>query len=164
MDELQRSLVVIKPDGVIRGLVGEIISRFERAGLKIIAMKMIWVDEDFAKEHYFDVEERHGEKVLRSLIGYITEGPVVAMCLEGVEAIEVIRKIAGNTYPREALPGTIRGDFCHISKEYANAKNKKVANVIHTSANEEEAEIELRLWFSIEDMHEYKTVHDEHVI
>lgn len=164
MSELQRSLVLIKPDGVLRGLIGEVISRFEKAGLKIIAMKMIWVDEDFAKEHYFDVGERHGEKVLKNLVNYITEGPVVAMCLEGVEAVELIRKLVGSTYPSEALPGTIRGDYSHISRGYANAKNKKVANLIHASENEEIAEMELRLWFSIEDMHDYKTVHDEHVI
>ncbi|MDD5193948.1 MAG: nucleoside-diphosphate kinase, partial [Candidatus Nanoarchaeia archaeon] len=101
---IQRSLVLIKPDGVQRGLSGEIIKRIEQTGLKIIAMKMFWANEDFAKTHYFDVGERHGERILKSLVNYLTEGPVIAICFEGVDAIAVIRKLAGSTYPNEALP------------------------------------------------------------
>jgi len=161
---ISRTLVLIKPDGVERGLVGTLISRFEKVGLKIVGMKMIWVDEDFSKEHYFDIAERHGERVLKNLTGYLTSGPVIATVLEGVSAVEVVRKITGSTYPNEALPGTIRGDFTHISKDYANKNNKFVGNLIHASANLKEAKQEIKLWFSIEELHNYNTVHDKHVI
>jgi len=161
---IQRTLIALKPDAVQRGLSGEIIKRIERTGLKIIGMKMIWVDEDFAKEHYFDIKERHGEKVLKQLVGYIIEGPVIAICFQGVDAVNVVRKIVGSTYPNEAFPGTIRGDFCHISKNYANKNSKKVGNLIHASANKKEAEKEIKLWFSIEDLHDYKRVDEMHVI
>ncbi len=160
--EIERTLVAIKPDGVKRGLVGEIIKRLERSGLKILTMKMIWVDKKFGENHYFDVEERHGKRVFDELVGYISEGPVIAICLEGVEAISVTRKIVGSTYPSEALPGTIRGDFCHISKDYANKHKKTVENLIHASANEEDAKKELALWFSIEELHEYKKTDEKH--
>lgn len=161
---IQRTLILIKPDGVQRGLVGEILKRIEQTGLKIISMKMIWADKDFAKKHYFDVGTRHGEKVLKSLVDYLTEGPVLAVCFEGVDAIAVVRKIAGSTYPNEALPGTIRGDFSHISKSYANANNRKVGNLIHASANQSDAERELKQWFSIDEMHSYKRSGEDHLI
>ena len=113
---LQRTLVLIKPDGVQRCLSGKIISRFEEAGFKIIGMKMQWVDEDFAKRHYTeDIAERRGEAVRNSLLQYIIEGPVIAFAIEGVNAIENVRKIVGGTEPKSAPPGTIRGDFCHVS-------------------------------------------------
>ncbi|MDD5193769.1 MAG: nucleoside-diphosphate kinase, partial [Candidatus Nanoarchaeia archaeon] len=101
---------------------------------------------------------------LKSLVNYLTEGPVIAICFEGVDAIAVIRKLAGSTYPNEALPGTIRGDFSHISKAYANANNKKVGNLIHASSNEEDAKKELKLWFSINEMHSYKRSGEDHLI
>jgi len=160
---IERTLVVIKPDGVKRGLVGEIIRRIERTGLKIVSMKMIWADKDFAKKHYFDVEERHGKTVFESLVGYLTEGPVIAICFEGVSAISLVRKIVGDTYPDKANPGTIRGDFCHISKEYANKNKKRVGNLIHASANAKEAKTELALWFSVDEIHTYKTSHQDEV-
>jgi len=161
---IQRTLIVLKPDAVQRGLAGEVIKRLERTGLKIIGMKMLWIDKKFAKEHYFDVAQRHGNRILNDLIKYITEGPVIAICFQGVNAIDVARKIVGSTYPDEALPGTIRGDFCHISKIYANKNEKKVGNLIHASANEKEAKQELKLWFSIDELHDYKRVDDMHVI
>jgi nucleoside-diphosphate kinase len=160
---IQRTLVLIKPDGVQRSLVGKIISRFEDAGLKIVAMKMMWIDKKFAEEHYLDVKQRYDKRILDNLTSYIREGPVIAMIIEGVEAINVVRKITGSTYPNEAAPGTIRGDFAHISKEYANKNNKKVGNLIHASADEKDAKREIALWFSIEEIHSYKTVHDVHV-
>ncbi len=159
--EKQRTLVLIKPDGVIRNLVGKIIMRFEDAGLKIIGMKMVWVDDEFAKKHYReDIAKKHGERVRKDLIKYIKEGPVVAMILEGVDAIKVTRKIVGSTYPNESAPGTIRGDFAHISRDYANANEISVRNLIHASANQEDAEIEIPLWFKEEELHSYKTIHD----
>jgi nucleoside-diphosphate kinase len=160
---IERTLVVIKPDGVKRGLVGEIIRRIERTGLKIVAMKMVWADKNFAKKHYFDVEERHGKTVFESLVGYLTEGPVVAICFEGIKAISLVRKIVGATYPDEALPGTIRGDFCHISKDYANKNKRRVGNLVHASAKEADAKTELALWFSVNELHDYKISHQDEV-
>jgi len=157
----ERTLVLIKPDGVVRNLVGKIIMRFEDAGLKIIGMKMVWVDEEFARKHYRqDIEDRHGKRVREGLVKYIKEGPVVAMVLEGVNAIEVVRKLVGKTYPHESPPGTIRGDFAHISKDYANANEINVRNLIHASGDFEDAKIEVPLWFSEKELHSYKTVHD----
>jgi nucleoside-diphosphate kinase len=161
---IERTLVLLKPDAVQRSLVGRVISRFEDAGLKIIGMKMVWVDEKFAKIHYSGIGERHGEKVLKNLVDYIHGGPVIAMVIEGVNAIDVVRKITGTTYPNEALPGTIRGDFCHISKKYANEHDKHVGNLIHASENKKDADREISLWFSTNELFKYKTVHDIHVI
>jgi len=160
---IERTLVVIKPDGIKRGLTGEIIKRIERTGLKIISMKMVWADKNFAKKHYFDVEERHGKTIFECLVGYLTEGPVIAICFEGISAISLVRKIVGSTYPDEANPGTIRGDFCHISKAYANKNKEKVGNLVHASANQKDAKTELALWFSVDDIHTYKTSHQDEV-
>lgn len=159
--EKERTLVLVKPDGVVRNLVGKIIMRFEDAGLKIIGMKMQWVDEEFAKKHYReDIEERHGKRVRDGLVQYIKEGPIIAMVLEGVNAIEVTRKLVGKTYPHESPAGTIRGDFAHISKDYANANEINVRNLIHASGDEADAKIEVPLWFGESELHSYKTVHD----
>ena len=160
---LQQTLVLIKPDGIKRGLIGEIIKRIERTGLKIISMKMNWIDKDFAEKHYFDVKERYNKRILDNLVNYITEGPVIAICFEGIDAISLIRKLVGATYPNEANPGTIRGDFCHISKNYANKKERRVGNLIHASANKKEAKTEIALWFSIDELHNYKTSHQDEV-
>lgn len=165
---MERTLVLIKPDGVQRSLSGEIIKRFENAGLKIVGMKMVWADEGFARRHYRedleiryrDVLEKYGKNVRAELITYLREGPVIAICLEGVEAIKVVRKLVGSTYPEESLPGTIRGDFAHISKVYANSNNIMVRNLVHASGNSEDAEIEIPVWFSPEELHSYNTVHD----
>lgn len=167
--EKQRTLVLIKPDGVIRNLVGKIVMRFEDAGLKIIGMKMVWVDDEFARKHYRDdldekykeVEKKFGRNVRNELVKYLREGPVIAMVLEGVDAIKVVRKIVGETpYPNECSSGTIRGDFAHVSKEFANKNNIMVRNLIHASSDEHDAKIEIPLWFSKKEMHSYKTVHD----
>jgi len=161
---IERTLVLVKPDGVQRHIVGEIISRFERAGLKISGMKMVWCDEAFAGKHYFDVKERHGERVFKSNTDYLKEGPIIAMCLEGIGAIKIVRKLVGSTYPEEALPGTIRGDYAHISKDYANANNKRVANLIHASSKKEDAEYEIKLWFKAEELHSYKLAHEDYIL
>ena len=159
---LQRTLVVLKPDAIQRAVVGEILHRFERVGLDIVGMKMVWADKAFAEKHYFDVKERHGERVLNILTDYLTEGPVVAMVLEGVEAIAQVRKMAGATYPNESLPGTIRGDFSHISKDYANTHNRNVCNLIHASSKPSEAEYEINHWFKKEELHSYERLDDKH--
>src|SRR3989344_6431622 len=161
---IERTLVLIKPDGVERGLIGEIIKRFENVGLKIIGMKMLWIDKEFAKKHYTeDVTKRRGEKVRKMLLDYITAGPVVALALEGIHAVELVRKLVGDTESRKALPGTIRGDFSHHSFAYADKKGIAVRNVIHASGNEKEAKEEIKLWFSANELHDYKTVFEKHV-
>ncbi|MEK6855327.1 MAG: nucleoside-diphosphate kinase [Nanoarchaeota archaeon] len=159
--EKERTLVLIKPDGIVRHLTGKIITRFEDAGLKIIGMKMAWADEKFAGEHYGkDIAERHGERVRNGLIKYIQEGPVIALVLEGVDAIRVVRKIVGSTYPNDALPGTIRGDFAHVSRDYSNSNEINVRNLIHASSDAKDALREIKLWFDKGELHSYKTSHD----
>ena len=158
---IERTLILVKPDGVARSLVGEIISRFEKAGLKIAGMKFVHIDKEFAKRHYTeDIAARRGEHVRNWLIEYITEGPVAAMVLEGVEAIEHVRKMTGNTEPKSAMPGTIRGDFAHISYKHADEKKIPIKNLIHASATKEEAKAEISLWFSESELFNYKTVHE----
>ena len=160
---IQRTLVLLKPDAIQRSLSGRILQRFEDVGLKIVGMKMRWVDENFGKRHYFDVAERHGDKVFQGLLKNITEGPVIAMVLEGVSAVEQVRKMVGSTEPKSAVPGTIRGDFSHHSYALADGKGIGVKNVVHASANLKEASYEIGLWFSDDEMHSYKTVHEMHV-
>ena len=162
---IERTLVLIKPDGVQRCLVGKILQRFENAGLKIIGMKMQWVDKEFAKRHYTeDISKRRGEKVRNLLLGFITEGPVIAFVLEGINAIENVRKIVGSTEPKSAQPGTIRGDFCHVSYSYADGKEIAVKNIIHASSDKDDAENEIKLWFEDKELNSYKTVHDIHIL
>ncbi len=157
---MERSLVIIKPDGVQRGLVGEVITRFEKVGLKIIGMKMVWADAKFAKKHYAAHLQK---KFYLALEAMITEGPVVAMVLEGVHAVEIVRKMVGATEPKAALPGTIRGDYAHVSYEYADKKGIAIKNLIHASGDAKEAEIEVKLWFSANELHSYETVFEKHV-
>ncbi|MFP3164340.1 MAG: nucleoside-diphosphate kinase [Acidianus sp.] len=130
----QLEFVMIKPDGVKRRLIGEIISRFEKRGLNIIAMKMVRISRETAEKLY---EEHKGKSFFEDLISYITSGPVVCMVIEGDEAVSVIRKMIGATDPKEALPGTIRGDFAL----------SKAENVIHASDSPEKAKKEISLFF-----------------
>lgn len=161
---IERTFVAIKPDGVQRSLVGEVLGRFEKAGLKIVGMKMQWIDKDFAMKHYTeDIEKRRGKKVRDLLMDYIVDGPVIAIVLEGIHAIEVVRKIVGVTEPKSALPGTIRGDFCHVSYDYADKNGLAIRNIIHASGNKEDAEYEIKLWFKDNELHSYKNVHDVHI-
>jgi len=126
---LEQTLILLKPDAVQRAFVGEIISRFEKAGLKIVAMKLVHANEELAKGHYTEeLAQRRGEHVRNYNINFITEGPIVAIILEGIHAIENVRKIVGPTEPKSALPGTIRGDYAHVSYAYADA-NKTVQKI-----------------------------------
>ena len=157
---VERTFVAIKPDGVERGLIGEILSRLERSGLKIIAMKMVWLDKEFAAKHY----AAHTKKPFYSgLVDFITSGPVIAMVVEGVHAIAGVRKMIGPTAPQSAAPGTIRGDYSHLTQEYADRKRKAIKNLIHASETKKDAEQEIRLWFKPEEIHTYSTVHEKHV-
>jgi len=162
---IDRTLVLLKPDAVQRCLAGEIIQRFERAGLKIVGMKMVWANKEHAMKHYTeDIAKRRGEWVREKLLKFITEGPIIALALEGVNSVEVVRKIVGTTEPKSALPGTIRGDFAHHSLEYCDEKKEAARNLIHASGNNEEAKSELNIWFTEKELHSYKTVHDYHVM
>jgi len=161
---ISRTLVLVKPDGIFRGLIGEIIKRFEQRGLKIIGLKMVIVDEEFARKHYTeDISKRRGEHVRNKLIKYIVNEPIVAICVEGVNAVENVRKLVGETEPSKAMPGTIRGDFAHVTFNYADTKNIAVKNLVHASGSKEEAITEVKLWFSEKELYNYKAVHDEHV-
>jgi nucleoside-diphosphate kinase len=159
---IERTLVLLKPDAVKRGLMGRVISRFEDAGLKVVGSKMVLINEEFGKKHYYDIAQRRGEKVLQVLLKFMTTGPVMALCLEGVNAVENVRKLVGGTEPKSALPGTIRGDFAHVSFAYADGQGKAIENLIHASGNAEEAKQEIALWFKPEELHSYKTAQEAH--
>ncbi len=162
-NKLERTLVLLKPDAIQRGLVGEIISRFERTGLKIIGLKLILSDKDTALKHYSeDLAERRGQKVRDLMVDMITSGPVVAIAIEGVEAIAVVRKMVGETEPKSAAPGTIRGDYAHLSFKYADDKESAVFNLIHASSDEKDAELEVNLWFQDFELLNYKPDHTKY--
>jgi len=163
--KIERTLVLIKPDGIYRGLIGRILSRFEDAGMKIIAMKLQQVDEAQALKHYTeDIAIRRGEKVRELLVDFLKAGTVLALVIEGVNVIENVRKMVGSTEPKSAAPGTIRGDFAHVSFSYADANEKVVENLIHASSDEKDAEHEIWLWFNQNEICEYKTVHEVHTL
>jgi nucleoside-diphosphate kinase len=152
---IQRTLVLFKPDALARGLTGRVLARFEQALLKIVAAKMVWMDADLARRHYFDLEERFGPEVYNSMAAFMQTGPVIAVVLEGVEAVSCVRKLVGATYPDQAAPGTIRADYAHMSKAYANAHGLPVANLVHASGNLEEAEREIDVWFTKAEIFDY---------
>ena len=155
---MQRTLVLLKPDAIKRGLIGEILQRFERTGLKLIGMKQVWVDKDFARKHYSEHVKKDFYKTLED---FLTSGPVIALCIEGINSVEVVRKMVGSTEPGKALPGTIRGDYAHLSNEWVNKHNKPMPNLIHASDSAENAKKEAELWFKKEELHSYKTVYED---
>lgn len=131
---MERSFVILKPDAVQRGLIGEIVARFERHGFKIVAMKMMQVSDDLARRHY---AEHVGKGFFDGLIRYITSAPVVAMVVEGKGTVELVRNMVGKTKPVEALPGTIRGDYgIDVGR-----------NLVHASDKLETAAREIEMWF-----------------
>jgi nucleoside-diphosphate kinase len=182
----EKSLVLIKPDGVQRGIIGEIITRFERCGLKIIAMKMVYPNEELAGEHYIadeewlktvgekqkasyekkgikikETERELGVKVRGHLIKYLTMSPVVALVIEGHNAVKLIRKIVGSTSPSDALPGTIRGDYSFDTYQLADSSKRPIQNLIHASGEVHEAEREVALWFKPEELHTWNRIDEE---
>ncbi len=158
MAAVERTLVLLKPDAVARGLAGRLIQRFEDAGLKIVGMRMRQLDTDLARRHYFDLEERAGKSVFDLMVRFMQSGPVIALALEGVEAVANVRKLVGNTFPNQAPAGTIRGDFAHTSKAYTEARQSVVPNLVHASGNAGEAKYEVDLWFGPDDLFEYQTL------
>lgn len=160
---IERSLILLKPDTVARGFVGEIISRFEKVGLKIVGIKMAKPDQDFYFHHYETigtVVSRRGQKVFDAQLDTMNMGPVIAMALEGVEAVSLVRKMVWVTNSKEALPGTIRGDYSHMSFAYAEHIDEGLPNVIHASGNSDEAKLEVAHWFKEDELFDYqKTDH-----
>ena len=138
----ERTLVLVKPDGVQRGIAGEIISRLERTGLQIIGLKLMQISDDLASQHY---GEHHGKQFYQGLVSFITSSPVIALVLEGPSAISTTRKIMGATNPADSAPGTIRGDFGVDMGR----------NLIHGSANLEDAAREVSLFFSDSELTDY---------
>lgn len=140
---MNRTLILVKPDGLHRGLAGEIISRFERRGLKLVAMKLIQMSDELASRHY---GEHEGKSFYDGLVSYITSGPVVAMVWQGVSAVDAARATMGVTRPVEASPGTIRGDFgLDVGR-----------NLVHGSDSEESAKREIELFFMPEEIVDWK--------
>jgi len=150
---MQRTLVLLKPDAIHRGIVGEIITRFERIGSTMIGLKLIISEKDTAARHYTeDLAKRRGEKVREMMIELLTSGPIIAIALEGVEIVEVVRKMIGATEPKAAQPGTIRGDYAHVSYKHADDHGIGIFNLIHASGSPEEAESEIAVWFKPEEL------------
>ncbi|MEB6197315.1 nucleoside-diphosphate kinase [Mammaliicoccus sciuri] len=140
---MERTFLMIKPDAVQRNLIGEVVSRLERKGLKLVAAKLFQASEEFAKEHYAE----HVEKpFFNDLVSFITSGPVFAMVVEGKNVVEVTRTLVGETNPTKAAPGTIRGDYgIDLGR-----------NIIHGSDSNESAEREIGLWFDQSELNDYK--------
>ncbi|MCE7008852.1 nucleoside-diphosphate kinase [Kibdelosporangium philippinense] len=155
---VERTLVLLKPDAVARGLAGRIITRFEDAVLKIVGVKMAQLDAEFTRKHYFDLEERLGADIYNSTAKFMQTGPVIALVLEGVDAVAKVRQIIGATYPNLAAPGTVRGDYAHQTKASSEVSGKAVMNLVHASGNSDEAKYEVGLWFGEEEQFEYETL------
>lgn len=150
MSDFERTLIILKPDTIKRGLVGEVITRFERAGLKIIAMKMVAPDELHFHKHYEGISNlisRWGEDIYNVTLAQMTETPVIVFVLEGIESVSYVRKLVGTTDPKDSAPGTIRGDYTHITRGYTNPIGATLPNILHASGNPEEAVKEIALWF-----------------
>lgn len=162
--KVEKTLILFKPDTVQRGLVGEILTRFERVGLKIVGTKMIFPDKDHYYHHYEDIGQmvtRRGQQAFDVTLAMMVQGPVIAMVFEGVEAVSLVRKLVGGTEPKSAAPGTIRGDFSHMSFEYADGQKKGIPNLIHASGDPEEAAKEIDHWFSDSELYDYNAVHEK---
>ncbi len=144
---MERTYLMVKPDGVQRGLCGEIVSRFEKKGLKLIAMKLMVIPKETAENHY---GEHKGKKFYDSLISYITSGPVLAMVWEGENAVSICRNMMGKTNPAESAPGTIRGDYGMVTG----------LNIIHGSDSVESAEREIKIFFKPEELVSYDRTAD----
>lgn len=187
----EQTLLVVKPDGVQRALSGEIISRLEKAGLKIVAMKMLKASREMIEKHYTTSEEflrgmggktiatykefggdvmtemgttdelELGKKIREWLIDFLSSDPVVAVVFEGHHAVTQMRKIVGATVPCFANPGTIRGDYTTDAPDLANAKKRPVKNLVHASGSVEEAKSEIALWFKPEEIMSYKRCDEE---
>lgn len=183
----ERTLVVVKPDGVQRSLIGEILKRYESVGLKVVGMKMLVANPEHIEAHYtLDPNWRRvtGEKtieaykakgltppsedplaitavILENLKKYMTSGPVIAMVLQGAHSVKIVRKITGGTEPLTSDVGTIRGDFVLDSYQMADTDSRAVRNLIHASGSVDEAKAEIAHWFKPEELTNYRVIHEE---
>lgn len=187
----QKALIIIKPDGVQRGLIGKIVKRFEQVGLTVIGIKFIWASKEQIIAHYPETEawfKKVGERTLTNykkkgldarkvfgtndavsigktvkewLIDYLQESPLFFAVVEGYDVIEIVRKLSGNTIPFLAAPGTVRGDFSHDTIDLANEQNRPLRNIIHASDTVEDGEKEVNLWFKPEELFDYKRADEE---
>jgi nucleoside-diphosphate kinase len=161
---VERTLILFKPDAVQRGVVGEILTRFERVGLKIVGTKMISPDRDHYFKHYEEIGQvitRRGEKVFNNTLDTMNEGPVIAMVFEGIEAVALVRKLVGTTEPKSSAPGTIRGDFSHMSYGYGDEQDKGIPNLIHASGDLSDAKQEIPHWFSDDELFDYSVLNEK---
>lgn len=186
--QTEKTLVIIKPDGVQRSLVGEIIKRYERTGLKLISIKMVMPAEDMAVKHYYEVggdewieevgrkaraayekkgiespyatNKDNGWAVLKANARYLSSGPVVAMIWEGASAVALVRKITGGTEPLSSDVGTIRGDFTLDSYALADTDQRSVRNLIHASGTADEAKQEIKIWFGDDEVLDYNHIEE----
>ena len=161
---IERTLIIFKPDAVQRGIVGEILSRFERVGLKIVGMKMLAPSRDQYYEHYENIGKmitRRGEKAFNVTLDFMLQGPVIATVLEGVESVSLVRKMVGSTEPKSAEVGTIRGDYSHMSYGHADNEEKGIPNLLHASGDPVEAEQEISHWFSDGELYDYQALHEK---
>lgn len=160
----ERTLIVFKPDAVQRGIVGEILTRFEKVGLKIVGSKMLKPDYAHYHKHYEEIGKvisRRGQKVFDVTLKMMNEGPVIAFVLEGVESASLVRKMVGATEPKSALPGTVRGDYSHVSYAHADANEIGIPNILHASGDAAEAKLEIAHWFSENELFDYETIHEK---
>ncbi len=181
----EQTYVMVKPDGVQRGLVGEIISRVERTGLKIVGLKMMVASRENLTKHYGKSDEwyeskgqgivnnltnaglpvqktayEYGKGIVDALINYMASGPVVAMVIEGNQSVAIVKKLVGGTEPTTSDVGTIRGDLTLDSYQIANLDSRAVRNLIHCSDQVDEAKREIELWMTPNDIQDYRTVHE----
>lgn len=187
----EKTVVLVKPDGVKRGLIGEIISRIEKRGLKVIALKMILASREHAHSHYPNTEpwlrgigektlenyEKYGKDAKKEIgtdnpieigkqvakwnVDFLTSGPMVAIAVQGIHAIDMVRKIVGKTVPAAAEMGTIRGDFSVDSPTLANIQKRSLHNIVHASGDQTEAAHELFHWFTEKEIHAYKRAEED---
>ena len=183
----ERTLIIIKPDGIQRTLIGEIIKRYERTGLKLVGLKMIIANAETVRKHYlidpewvikvgeksilsyekkglkapYSDPEKVGNKVLKNLQGYMISGPIILMVWEGNQAVGIVRKITGGTEPLTSDVGTIRGDLTIDAYQIADIDNRPIRNLIHASGTVEEARKEIALWFLKEELFDYRLIQEQ---
>ncbi|MFH1077837.1 MAG: nucleoside-diphosphate kinase [Patescibacteria group bacterium] len=183
---LEQSLVLIKPDGVQRGFIGEVVGRFERVGLKLVALKMVHASMEDVDKHYALTEEwmkgvfekakskydakgetfpytdhiAYGTEIKNGLVTFLKSAPIVAMVVEGEGSVALIRKLVGSTEPASSAPGTIRGDLSHDSYALSNSQSRPLRNIVHASGTADEAKDEIAVWFSDVELHRYEHVND----
>ena len=184
MPNIEQTLVLVKPDGVERGLIGEILKRFETVGLKVVALKMVKPTRDQADRHYALTEEwmsavyekakakyealgqafpfpdhvAYGTSIKNSLVDFLVSAPVVALVLEGVQSVALVRKIVGATEPASSAPGTIRGDLSYDTYALSNEQDRPLRNLIHASGTVDEANNERSIWFTPAELYEVNSI------